>query len=120
MPTPATADMNAEFARQGLQATFERADHAGRDAGRMPIHTHHGAKRLKPERMRQALQEFIAALMMHDGLGDDCPERRHAVASHGGTRPPWSGKSALPVRRAMIRLQVENEFQIRTSEGAVQ
>jgi hypothetical protein len=27
------------------------------------------------------------------------------VASHGGTRPPWRGKSALPVRLAIARFQ---------------
>ena len=100
MPAAAAADMDAEFARERREAALQRADHAGRDAGGMPVHPHHGAERLEPERMRQTAQEFVAAIMMHDRLGDHRAKPRHALASHGGTRPLWSGRSALPVRRA--------------------
>src|ERR1700687_3755594 len=31
------------------------------------------------------------------------PSPAMRVASHGGTRPPCSGRSALPVRRAMVQ-----------------
>src|SRR3954451_10333110 len=34
------------------------------------------------------------------------PSEDMRVASHGGTRPPWSGKSALPVRLAIRSLQL--------------
>jgi hypothetical protein len=45
----------------------------------MPIHSHHSAERLKPERMRQPLQEFIAAVMMDDGLAHNGAKRGHAA-----------------------------------------
>ena len=60
------------------QTALERADHAGGDAGRMPIHPHHGAERLKPERMRQPPEELVAAIVMDDRLADDGAQRRHA------------------------------------------
>jgi len=59
MCAAAAADMQAEFARQWLQPALQRADDAGGDAGRMPVHAHHGAEGLEPERMRQATQEFV-------------------------------------------------------------
>jgi hypothetical protein len=40
-------------------------------------HSHHRAERLEPERMRQPLQEFIAAVVMDDGLANDGAKRRH-------------------------------------------
>src|SRR3981189_2745175 len=45
----------------------------------MPIHSHDSAERLKPERMRQPLQEFVAAVMMDDGLAHNGAERGHAA-----------------------------------------
>ena len=50
----AAADVQAEFAAQGVEAALKRPKHACRDAGGMPIHPHQRAKRLKPERMRHA------------------------------------------------------------------
>lgn len=40
----AAADMDTEFARKRLQAALQRADHAGGDAGGVPVHSHHGAE----------------------------------------------------------------------------
>src|ERR1700742_2760069 len=78
MLATASAHMDAEFVREGPQAALEGADDAGGDAGRVPVHAHYGAERLEPERMRQPLQEFIAAVMVNDRLGDDRAERGHA------------------------------------------
>ncbi len=47
------ADEYAELALERLQPALQRTDDAGGDAGRMPIHAHHRAERLEPERMRQ-------------------------------------------------------------------
>src|SRR5262245_54745218 len=44
------ADVNAELALKRGERALERADHAGGDAGGMPVHSHHGAERLEPER----------------------------------------------------------------------
>jgi hypothetical protein len=89
VPAAAAADMDSQFVLQRPEAALQRADHAGRDAGRVPVHAHHGAERLKPERMRQPLQEFVAAVMVHDGLRDDGAERGHA------RRQPWRNASAM-------------------------
>jgi hypothetical protein len=37
----------------------------------MPVHAHHGAERLEPERMRQPLQEFVTTIVMDDRLRDN-------------------------------------------------
>jgi hypothetical protein len=77
MLAAAAAHVDAEFVREGSQAALERADDAGGDAGGMPVHAHDGAERLEPERMRQPLQEFVAAVVVDDRLSDDGAERRH-------------------------------------------
>src|SRR5262249_3768726 len=63
--------------------------HAGGYARRMPIHSHHGAKRLEPEGMRQPSQEFIAAIVVDDCLADHGAERGHP------RRKPWRHMSAM-------------------------
>src|SRR6202167_5538396 len=83
MLAAATAPMDAEFVRKRPQAALEGADDAGGDAGRMPVHAHDGAERLEPEWKRQPLQEFVAAVVMDDGLSDDGAERRHAGRQPG-------------------------------------
>jgi hypothetical protein len=44
----------------------------------MPIHSHDGAERLKPEWVRKPAQELVAAVMMHDRLGDYRSKPRHS------------------------------------------
>jgi hypothetical protein len=78
MLSAAAAHVDAEFVGEWSQAALEGTDDAGCDAGRMPVHPHDGAERLEPEGVRQALQEFVAAVMVHDRLRDDGAERRHA------------------------------------------
>ena len=68
----------------GLRPRLSAPKHARRDAGGMPIHSHHGAERLEPEWMRQPAQKFVAAVVMHDGLRDDGAEPRHAVGQPFG------------------------------------
>jgi hypothetical protein len=69
--------MNAELARERLETAFERADNARR--GGMPVHPHHGAERLEPERMRQAAQQLVAPVMVDDRLADHRAEPRHPI-----------------------------------------
>src|SRR6185437_5795334 len=40
-------------------------------------------KRLEPKWVRQPLQEFVAAVVVHNRLGDDGAKRRHALAKPG-------------------------------------
>ena len=51
MLAAATADMDPQFAPERREATLQRADHARRDARRVPVHSHHGPERLEPERV---------------------------------------------------------------------
>ena len=44
MLAAAAADVEAELGFERPEATFQRADHAGRDARRMPVHPHHRAE----------------------------------------------------------------------------
>jgi hypothetical protein len=39
----------------------------------MPVHAHHGAERLKPERMRETPQQFVATVMMNNRFADYRP-----------------------------------------------
>src|SRR3954468_13909262 len=98
MLAAAAADMDAELVLQWLQAALQRADHAGGDAGGMPIHSHHRAERLKPEWMRQPLQEFITAIVMNDGLANDGAERGHAACQPWWNTPAvkWKIRAACP------------------------
>lgn len=77
--TSAATDINSELVLKRSEPALQCADHGGGDAGRVPVHSHHCAERLEPERMRQPLEERIAAVMMHDRLGDDRSQRRHAT-----------------------------------------
>jgi len=79
MLAAAPADMNAEFARHRLEAALQRADHARRDARGMPVHAHHRAERLKPERMSKATQQLVATVVMNDRLADDRAEASHSL-----------------------------------------
>jgi hypothetical protein len=73
------ADMDAELARQWREAALQRADHACGDPRRMPVHPHDRAERLKPERVSEAAQQLVAAVMMDDRLADHRAEAGHAV-----------------------------------------
>src|SRR5215207_11094640 len=79
MPAATAADMQAKLAAERLQAALQRTQHAGGDAGGMPIHAHHRAERLEPEGMRQPAQELVAAIVMDDRLADHGAQPRHAL-----------------------------------------
>src|SRR5580693_9612229 len=70
----AAADMDSEFARERLEPSLQRADHARGDARGVPVHAHDGAERLEPEWMREATQQFVAAVSVDDRLADDGAE----------------------------------------------
>ncbi len=78
MGAAAAADVQAELLFERAEAALQRADDAGGDARGMPVHPHHGAKGLEPEGMREAAQQFVAAVMMDDRLAQDRAEARHA------------------------------------------
>jgi hypothetical protein len=80
MPAAAAANVDAEFARERRESAFERADHARGYARGMPIHPHDGAEGLKPERMGETAQEFVAPVMVRDRLRDHRAQPCHALA----------------------------------------
>ena len=45
----AAANVDPEFTRERCEGALQRANHAGSDARRVPVHTHHGTERLEPE-----------------------------------------------------------------------
>src|SRR5262249_33737959 len=79
MLAAAAANVDAKFGLQWSEATLERTNHTGGDAGRMPVHSHNRAEGLEPERMGQAAQEFIASVVVDNGLADDRAQLRHAL-----------------------------------------
>ena len=105
MLAASAAHMDAELAAQRRQPALQRTNHAGGDAGGMPVHAHHGAERLEPERMRETAQEFLAPVVMHDRLRDHRAEPRHALAEprrHAAAMERQVGASAASGHR--IRL----------------
>ena len=83
MSSATTADVDAEFVRERPEPAFEGTDDAGGDSGRVPVHAHDCAERLEPEWMGQPLQEFVASVVVDNGLCDDGTERRHARRQPG-------------------------------------
>src|SRR6185312_4472579 len=79
----------------GSEAPLERADHAGGDPRRMPVHPHHRAERLEPEWIGEPPQHLRAAVLVGDGLDDHPPEARHP------RRQP--GRYASPMKRKISR-----------------
>jgi len=75
----AAADMQAELAGKRRQPALERADHAGGDAGGVPVHAHHGAERLEPERMGEPAQQLVAPVMMDDRFAHHRAQPGHAL-----------------------------------------
>jgi hypothetical protein len=78
-----SAHVNAEFVLEWCQSPLERPDHARRDAGRMPVHAHDGAKRLKPEGIGKPPQQLVPSVVMNDCLRHDRAETRHPVGQPG-------------------------------------
>lgn len=105
MPPTPTTDMDAQLARQRRQPTLECAHHAGGDAGGMPVHPHHRAKGLKPERMRKPPQQFIAPIGVHDGLAHHRAKARHPLAQparHTPTMQRKIGTAAAPAHCNLV------------------
>jgi hypothetical protein len=93
VPSPAAADMDAEFVAERRQPALQGADDAGGDAGGVPVHAHHRPERLEPEGMCQPCQQFLASVVMHDGLADHGAQRRHA--GHKPLRDPTAVKGDI-------------------------
>ncbi|MDR6138106.1 hypothetical protein QE438_001410 [Pseudoxanthomonas sp. SORGH_AS 997] len=92
MPAAPAAHMQAQLARQRRQPALERADHAGGDAGGMPVHAHHRAEGLEPERMGQPPQQLVAPIAVDDGLAHHRAQPGHALAQPRRYAPAMQGK----------------------------
>src|SRR6266702_7562870 len=92
MLAAAAADIDAELILERAEPALERTDQRGRYARGVPVHPHHGAERLEPERMRQPLKERVAPVMMHDRLRHDRAERGHTCREPGWNPAVVQGK----------------------------
>jgi len=50
----------------------------------MPIHAHHGAERLEPERVSETAQQFVTAVMMDNRFADHRSEAGHPIGEPSG------------------------------------
>jgi hypothetical protein len=87
MPAAATAHVNAQLGRDRRQPALERAQHAGGDPGRMPVHAHHATQGLKPERIGEPTQDLVATVFEHQGFDNHPAKARHARGEPHGDPP---------------------------------
>ena len=97
LPRPPQTYMPNSPAR-GIQSPLQRAQHRSGDAGRMPVHAHDRAERLKPVWIAQTGKQLRWAVVIENAFGDRRPSRVMRSASQAGTRPPCRGRSAIPER----------------------
>jgi hypothetical protein len=45
----------------------------------MPVHAHHRAERLKPERVGETPQQFVTTVMMDDRFADNRAKAAHPI-----------------------------------------
>jgi hypothetical protein len=92
------------FARERCQATLEGAQHAGGDAGGMPVHSHYRAEGLESKGMSEPPKELVAAIFVDDRLADDSAEPRHPLTQPFGHVPAMKRKiGAAGTPRHQIR-----------------
>src|SRR5205814_10460696 len=75
----AAANVDTEFVRARSEASLERAHHGSSDSRRMPIHSHHRAKRLKPEWIAQARENRRRTIITNNYFGDCGAEFGHPL-----------------------------------------
>jgi len=73
------ADVNTELILERGEAALERADYAGGNSRRMPVHAHDSAEGLEPERIGKPPQQLVAAVMMDYGFAHHRAETSHAI-----------------------------------------
>ena len=78
MAAAASADVDPKLVRARIESALQGAKHGRGDAGGMPIHPHHAAERLEPERIAQPAEERRMAVVMDDAFRNGGAERRHA------------------------------------------
>src|SRR5262245_547675 len=76
-PSAAAADVDSEFIRPWGEAALQRSHDGCSDARRVPVHSHHGAERLEPERVAETREESRSAVIPNDGFGDRRAEFGH-------------------------------------------
>src|SRR6185312_3022755 len=89
------ADIDTELALDRGQPALQRAEHAGGDTRGVPVHAHHRAERLEPERVREAAQQLVPAVVVDDRLCDDAAERRHARGEPSGHTASMQGQVSV-------------------------
>src|SRR4051812_21090075 len=84
MLAPSTADVDAKFGTERRQTAFQRPNDAGGDTRGVPIHAHDGSKRLEPERVGEAPEKLVPAIVMDNPLAHHRPEPSHSVGEPFG------------------------------------
>jgi hypothetical protein len=92
VPPAAAADVQAEVVGDVVQADLQRVHHARGDPRGVPVHAHHGAERLEPERVRQPREPCVAPVVQHDGLGDHATQHGHPLRQPRRDRAPVQRK----------------------------
>src|SRR5687767_10860608 len=77
--TFSAGDKNSELMLTGGEAFLESAANCGCDTARVPVEPENAAERLKPVRIREALQESGAAVLEDYDLRDGGRELGHAI-----------------------------------------
>jgi hypothetical protein len=92
MASAAATNMDAQLLLERLQPALQRADDAGSDARRMPVHPHYRAERLKPERMRETAKQLVAAVVVDNRFADHGAKPGHAVSEPSWDTPAMQGQ----------------------------
>jgi hypothetical protein len=92
MPAAPAAHVDPQLGSDRRQPALERAEHAGGDARRVPVHPHHAAERLEPERIGQSPQDLVASVLEHHRLDQHAPELGHARSQPHGHAPAVQGE----------------------------
>lgn len=89
VPAASAADGKAQLGETRIEPALERSHNGGGDAGRVPIHPHHAAQSLKPERIAQACEELRWPIEQNNLFGDGSSKQRHALSQ------PWRNMPAM-------------------------
>src|SRR3954470_4864100 len=79
MFSASAANVNAKLMRARIEAALEGTHDRCCDSGRVPVHAHHAAQRLEPERIAQPGEQFRRAVVVENTLGNRGAQHRHAL-----------------------------------------
>jgi len=96
MPAPPAADVDPKLVRPRCEAPLQSAHDRRGDPGRVPVHSHDAAERLKPEGIGKAGEKFRSAVTLQDRLDNGCAELGHAPGEPLRHTPAVKGEVGKP------------------------